>query len=310
MAYGRSVWDDVRYELSSGNIIFQLIFINVLVFFAINLVNVAGFLAEDGSLGSSRWFLKVKELISLPADVKLLIKRPWTLITHMFAHYRIFHILFNMLWLYWFGKIVVEFIGNKKILPLYILGGLSGAALLILSYNIFPGLKANMPLVQALGASAGVLAIIVAAATIVPNYTVFLLLLGPVKIKWIAVVLVVIDLISIPEQNSGGHIAHLGGALFGFIYIRQLQAGTDLASPFIAVYERVVMLFGGKSTPKSKPMQRATVPPGSRKQKKVQEENPDKQARIDAILDKISRSGYDSLSKEEKEFLFKVSKED
>src|SRR5690606_13083634 len=128
MAYGRSVWDDVRYELSSGNIIFQLIFINVLVFFAINLVNVACCLAEDDSLGSSRWFLKVKELISLPADVKLLIKRPWTLITHMFAHYRIFHILFNMLWLYWFGKIVVEFIGNKKILPLYILGGLSGAA--------------------------------------------------------------------------------------------------------------------------------------------------------------------------------------
>jgi hypothetical protein len=210
------------------------------------------------------------------------------------------------LWLYWFGNIVKEFIGNKKILPLYILGGLSGAALLMTFFYFFPALR---PSVAAIGASAGVLAIIVAAATIVPDYTVFLIILGPVKIKWIAVVLVVIDLISIPEQNTGGHIAHLGGALFGFIYIRQLQLGTDLASPFINVYDGLVNYF--KPQPKTRvAYKRTTVPPSEHKRKAKPEEAANKQEYIDTILDKISQSGYDSLSKEEKEFLFKVSKED
>jgi hypothetical protein len=162
----------------------------------------------------------------------------------------------------------------------------------------------------AIGASAGVLAIIIAAATIVPDYTVFLLLLGPVKIKWIAVVLVVVDLISIPEHNTGGHIAHLGGALFGFVYIRQLQLGFDMATPFVKIYDALTQWLQPK--PKTRvAYKRTTVPPTTRQRKSKQGgELVNKQERIDAILDKISHSGYDSLSKEEKEFLFKVSKED
>jgi membrane associated rhomboid family serine protease len=282
------------------------------VFLVANLFFVITVLSFEERSAANDLLNKVLSYIMLPASVSSLLKKPWTLITHMFAHFKFFHLLFNMLWLYWFGKIVEEFIGSKKILPLYMLGALAGAIILIASYNIFPGLKAGAPYVQALGASAGVLAIVVAAATIVPDYTVFLLFFGPVKIKWIAVVLVVIDLVSIPEQNTGGHIAHLGGALFGFIYIRQLRMGTDLASPFVTVYEKAVNVLNLNPRPNPRYVQRTTVPPEMKVRKSTggTADNISKQERIDIILDKISRSGYDSLNKEEKEFLFKVSKED
>lgn len=315
MAYGnRNIFDDIRYEVANGGIITRLIFINVVVFLVANLFFVGTVLSFEDRSAANDMLNKVLSYIMLPASVSSLLKKPWTLITHMFAHFKFFHLLFNMLWLYWFGKIVEEFIGSKKILPLYMLGALAGAIILIASYNIFPGLKAGAPYVQALGASAGVLAIVVAAATIVPDYTVFLLFFGPVKIKWIAVVLVVIDLVSIPEQNTGGHIAHLGGALFGFIYIRQLRMGTDLAAPFVTVYEKAmnVLNLNPRPNPRYVVHKRTTVPPDMKVRKSntgtVEKQN--KQERIDTILDKISRSGYDSLNKEEKEFLFKVSKED
>jgi len=307
MALGRSIWEDVRYELSSGNMITRLIAVNAFVFLAINLVYVSGFFYFADKLTANYFVWKVIGWLGIPAELKLMLKRPWVIITHMFSHLSFFHFIFNMLWLYWFGNIVKEFIGNKKILPLYLMGGLAGAALLVAFFYFFPTLRPSVP---AIGASAGVLALIIAAATIVPDYTVFLLFFGPVKIKWIAVVLVVIDLVSIPEQNTGGHIAHLGGALFGFVYIKQLQLGTDLASPFINMYDAIVAFF--KPKPKTRvAYKRTTVPPAQRQKKSGQElAVNNKQERIDSILDKISNSGYDSLSKEEKEFLFKVSKED
>ncbi len=313
MAYGnRNIFNDIRYEVAHGGIITRLIFINVVVFLVANLLFVITVLSFEDRSAANDVLNKALGYVMLPASVSSLLRKPWILITHMFTHFRFFHLLFNMLWLFWFGKIVQEFIGSKKILPLYILGGLAGAVILIASYNIFPGLKAGAPYVQALGASAGVLAIVVAAATIVPDYTVFLLFFGPVKIKWIAVVLVVIDLVSIPEQNTGGHIAHLGGALFGFIYIRQLRMGTDLAAPFITVYEKAMNVLTLNPRPNPRYVQRTTVPPEMKVRRNTAGtgDNITKQERIDIILDKISRSGYDSLNKEEKEFLFKVSKED
>jgi membrane associated rhomboid family serine protease len=312
MALGRSILDDIRYEINSGNVVMRLLFINIAVFLALHVVHVIAFLSLQNNAEADVLINKVLSYVSLPAKPIDLLYKPWTLITHMFTHYGLFHLVFNMLWLYWFGRIVEEFIGNKKILPLYLLGGLSGALLLIAAYNIFPGLQSNAPYVQALGASAGVLAIVLAAATIVPDYTVFVLFLGPVKIKWIAVVLVVIDLISIPNPNTGGHIAHLGGALLGFFYIKQLQLGNDLAAPFQAVIHFFSKIFSGKKQAKMVVRKAAVTAPPLRKHqtqaKQHQAEN--KEERMNAILDKISRSGYESLSKEEKDFLFKISKED
>jgi membrane associated rhomboid family serine protease len=307
MSIGNSIRDDIRYELNSGNMIMRLLIINAAVFLTVNLIYLGGFFYYVDKMKAGFFIHSVLEWVGIPPQMKNIINRPWVVITHMFTHFGFFHFLFNMLGLYWFGNIVREFIGNKKILPLYLMGGLAGAALLIAFYYFFPSLR---PSGAAIGASAGVLAIIIAAATIVPDYTVFLLLLGPVKIKWIAVALVVIDLISIPEHNTGGHIAHLGGAVFGFVYIRQLQLGFDMAAPFIRLYDLITALFQPK--PKTRfAYKRTTVPPTTKTRKtKSSADTANKQERIDTILDKISVSGYDSLSKEEKEFLFKVSKED
>lgn len=308
--YGRtSILDDLKKEFSSGNVISQLIMINIAVFLILNLINVVAFLFYADRQGASMILNKVLAWIMLPADIGDLITRPWTLFTHMFAHYGFLHLLFNMLWLYWFGRIIQEFIGNKKVLPLYILGGLTGAILLIISYNIFPGLQSAVPYVKALGASAGVLAIVVGAATLVPNYSVYLLFFGSVKIKYIAILMVLLDMVSIPDLNTGGHIAHLGGALFGFIFIKQLQLGNDWSKPFYNIINAVGNAFNLSKKPRvvhRKKRRRTQV----RVKSQAEDYSQGKQERIDAILDKIARSGYDSLSKEEKEFLFRVSKED
>jgi len=303
--YGNtSIWADIRREFFSGNVVSQLIIINVVVFVIISLIKVALFLMNPDRLAVAGIMDSILGWIMLRADVMELLKRPWVMITHMFSHYDIWHILFNMLWLYWFGRIIQEFIGNKKILPLYIYGGLTGAALLILSYNIFPGLQSELPYVSALGASAGVLAIVVAAATLVPDYTVFLLFFGGVKIKYIALFMVLLDMVSIPGLNSGGRIAHLGGALFGYVFIKQLQVGHDWSKPFNNFLDGISGLFKRKEP-------RVVYKTGPQERKRKQPDYPqDKQQQVDAILDKIARSGYDSLSKEEKEFLFKVSKDE
>lgn len=303
--YGKtSIWQDIKIAYSSS-IINKIIIINVVVFLVLNIVNVIIFLSSPDRSASEVVTGNILSWIMLPADTMHLLKRPWTLLTHIFTHYQIFHLLFNMLWLYWFGRIIQEFIGNKKILPLYVYGGLVGAALLIIAYNIFPGLNSELPYVKALGASAGVMAIVVAAATLVPDYTVFLFFLGAVRIKFIALFLVLLDLVSIPDPNSGGHIAHLGGMLFGYIFIRQLQVGHDWSKPFNSFLEWMENLFTKRKQP------RVVYKTENRQPKKsgAGDFPKDQQQRVDEILDKIKRSGYDSLSKEEKEFLFKVSRE-
>ncbi len=303
--YGNtSIWDDLKREFRSGNVISQLIMINVAVFLLVNVVNVIVFLVHPDRSVSENLVAGILKWVMLPADTMQLLKSPWTLFTHMFMHSGILHLLFNMLWLYWFGRIIQEFIGNKKILPLYIYGGLTGAILLVISYNIFPGLHSDLPYVKALGASAAVLAIVVGAATLVPDYTVFLLFFGAVKIKYIAVIMVIIDLVSIPDLNTGGHIAHLGGALLGYVFIKQLQNGHDWSIPFHNFLEAFKNFFTAKKQPRVVYKTKSTE-----RKKKAADLGANKQEKVDAILDKIARSGYDSLSKEEKEFLFKVSGE-
>lgn len=230
----------------------------------------------------------------------------------MFIHEGFWHILWNMLGLYWFGQIVQDMIGKPKILPLYIFGGIFGGLLYMLAYNIFPLFSNAVAVSSCIGASAGVMAIVLAAATIAPNFELGFAIIGPVKIKWIALVYVVLDLINIQGGNAGGHIAHLGGALFGFVFIKQLQSGNDFTRPFYAVTDFFSNLFKKKSNLKVEYKKEYvyTSEKNTKSNTAQQKETISKQEKLDAILDKINRSSYDSLSKEEKEFLFKISQED
>jgi len=285
-----SLWQDIRYKLlQSGSRINLLIGINVAVFLLINIPSVLLRLMGNDMLANF-----ANEYLALPAYLPTLATRFWTPVTYMFMHYDIFHILFNMLWLFWMGQIFEEYLGNKRLVNLYLFGGLAGAVFYILAFNIFPLFASRLPVSYVMGASASVMAIVVATATLLPNYTVYMMFLGPVKLKWIAVFYVVIDFLSITGPNAGGEIAHLGGALLGFIYIKQLNRGTDIG-------QSVGNIFNQRPKVKVASQNKTYQQPGT---------SVPRQEEIDHILDKISQSGYESLNKHEKEVLFRASKHD
>ena len=288
-----SIWGDIKYQFTYGNAAIKLIFANVGIFLIVVLFKLVCIVAQVPNL-----YVLIINYLKVPASLGTLLYQPWSLFSYMFLHEGVMHILFNMLWLYWFSEIVILFLGDKKILPIYILGGLSGAGLYILMYNTIPYFKGAMPVAYMAGASAGVMAIVWAAVALSPDYEIRLPILGNVKIKYIAIVSILIDIISIPQGNAGGHIAHIGGALMGYWYIRILQGGTDLAAPFTAVGN----LFKPKPAVKLTHISETKVAGKPIPSDKVQE-------KLDAILDKMNESGYDSLSKEEKDFLFRYSDE-
>lgn len=303
-----SIWDDLKFEFQKGNIITRLIFANVAVFLFLNLT----ILILKIFVGHPEWAAMVTKQFMLPADLGKFITRPWTLLTHMFAHIGLFHILFNMLWLYWLGRILSEYLGQRKILPLYILGALAGGLFYMLLFNVLPYFQQSVSTAEALGASAGVMAIVVATATLLPDYRIHLIFLGAVKLKWIALVAVVLDILGMGGGNAGGSIAHLGGAGFGYLFIKQLQSGQDWSKGVNAVIDTVIGWFVRPKGPRVHYTNTEKVK--SRKQRRSrhsqqQTDNADKQKRLDEILDKISRSGYDGLTKEEKDFLFHFSKD-
>jgi membrane associated rhomboid family serine protease len=288
--------DDIKFQFKTGNILMQLIYVNGGVFLLMMVLRLVFFLA-----GTPATYDLVEHYLSVPSSPTALLFRPWTLITHMFVHAGFLHILFNMMWLQFGGTIFLNFLDSKKLFSTYILGGLSGALLFILAMNVFPAFAgyANV----ALGASAAVLAIMVAAATMVPNYVVNLVLIGPVKLKYVAIVSVVLDVLLIPSGNAGGHFGHLGGALFGFIYASQLKSGKDLTVDFLKP------LFWLRNLLRSRKKKIKVVHSKRKTDAEFNEEKVNRQEQVDAILDKIKRSGYDSLSKTEKEILFKASNE-
>lgn len=282
------------------NLLIQLIIINVAVFLLVNIVDgILWLMAADSAFSLVDW-------LAVPAAGQKLLMRFWTPFTYMFLHQDFLHILFNMLWLYWFGIIFLQYLDTKKLLSVYILGGLSGALFFIVAFNTFPAFSNVLEFSQALGASASVLAVVIAISVYRPDHRIHLLFLGPVKIKWIAIISIVLDLVSIKSANSGGHIAHLGGALFGFLYIRQWQKGNDMGVQLHRMLDTVKGWFTNQ--PKMNVSHRAQQPPVNdmdyNARKKEQQEE------IDRILDKISKSGYDSLTKREKEFLFRMSDND
>ncbi|WBA42012.1 rhomboid family intramembrane serine protease [Hymenobacter canadensis] len=295
-----SFLDDIRATLTRrDNALSQLLLINVLVFIVLLLIRVTLFLVTAGRIDIT----SVLEWLAVPSGPFTLLTRPWTLLTYAFVHTDFFHILFNLLNLYWFGSLVREYLGDRKLVSLYILGALAGAALYLLAYNFIPVFAGRPAMLY--GASAGVTAIIVGAATLLPDYTFSIILLGPVRIKYIAAVVVIVSIAGIDGGNPGGEIAHLGGALLGFLFVKQLQRGRDLGRPVQAIGDWVGGLLSGPRLRVTHRGGAAAAPAasGARKGTLPQPEQED----LDAILDKISRSGYESLSKDEKQRLFKAS---
>lgn len=309
----QSIWEDVKREFGYGNMVTRIIIINVAVFVLIHLVGIILYVSNGAQ--PSPLFRDVVNFLSMSSDWKYVLTHPWVIFTHMFLHEGFWHILWNMLFLYWFGRIVGDFIGNQRVLPIYLLGGLAGAIIYFLSANLMP--YGAMGARFALGASAAVMAVVSAAAFISPDYIMRLLLLGDVKLKYIVMALVFIDLISIAnDSNTGGHLAHLGGVAMGWLFVQQLRNGNDLAMPINGFFNRINSFFQSLVGQKQKPgprmayknphkQARATA----RKAMTVtDEEDLSYQEQLDAILDKIKQSGYDSLSEHEKEFLFNASK--
>ena len=308
-----SVLDDFKNAWNKpNNGLAQLIIINVVVYIVMWLL--LGLLSFTGAslFEAKRMIFNV---LAIPAKFSDFIVRPWTIITYAFTHsLSIFHILFNMLWLYWFGRVFVDFLGSQKLINLYILGALAGGIIYLLFYNLIPSMYERMdpnnPTVM-IGASAAVYAVVTATATYWPNHRFYLLLLGPVKIVYIAIVAIFISYISIIQENNlGGNLAHLGGALIGFIYARQLQKGNELGVWIFKSMEFIKSFFIRRPNLKVSHRQKKSKPRKSsdRKSSKPTKSTDFDQAEIDKILDKINEKGYDGLTKEEKEKLFNASK--
>jgi len=268
----------------------KIILINVIFFVSMSILQVVFTLSGLTSL-----FVILLNKLMLPAELKTFIFQPWSLISYFFLHMNFMHILWNMLFLYWFGKIIHDNIGNNAIISLYVLGGIIGGLFYMSLYNIIPYYSERVSESLMLGASAGVFSVVVGSATLLPNYTFYLLFLGPVRIKYIALFYVLLSFLDVTGNNAGGEIAHLGGAFIGFLYIKQLQNGINMG-------EGIINFINYFSSEKRKTKRKAdNVSSESNRESISQDE-------IDKILDKISDSGYSSLSKKEKEKLFNASK--
>jgi len=296
--------DDLKLKFKAFTIIEKLIVINVVVFVLFYLLKTFAFLFEMPSSSLKIWFM-------FPKEFNNFLTKPWSIITYAFLHSDIWHIASNMIILYFSGRYFITYLTEKKVLTVYFLGAILGAVFYMVSYNFFPVFSGigNIPL---LGASASVMAILIATATYIPNMRINLMFIGGVKFWWIATFFVVLDIIQIPASNSGGHIAHLGGAFFGFLYASQLKKGNDIGSWFENIMDKAVNLFKPKkkrplrTVHKAKKVKNTTNTTSKTTMSRAKNPN---QAEIDEILDKISRSGYDSLTKQEKDFLFKAGKD-
>ena len=289
------IWDEIKLTFRNGSNLTRLIYINIAVFVLITIVAVIGFLLNNQEISG-----KALDLFSVPASFHVLLSRPWTLITYMFTHKDIWHILFNMLWLYLFGRIFLEYLDERKLAAVYLLGGISGALVYILAFNFFPAFKGVVADSVAIGASASVMAIVIAIAAYVPDYTVQLFIFGRIKIKYLALGIFILTSIMDFSINSGGKLAHIGGAFFGYFYIINLKHGHDIGKGFNRIIDFFVTLFRPRKKLKVTHKKVAT----EYEYNKIKVEH---QKLINNILEKISKGGYDCLTKEEKETLFKES---
>ncbi|NDV44487.1 rhomboid family intramembrane serine protease [Flagellimonas sediminis] len=283
----------IQYQIARLSIAEKLIALNVLVFLLDGL--------STALMGHSlsTWF-------QLPKDFLEFIGQPWSLVTYSFFHAGFTHIFWNMIMLYFAGRIFLNLFDAKKFINVYFLGVIVGGLVFLLSYNIFPTLlNTNTALI---GASAGVTAVLIFVCTYIPNQEVRVFFFN-IKLWYVGAFFVLMDLIQIPYGgNIGGRLAHLGGAFLGYIYARQLFMGNDIGSGFTKLWDGITNLFKPKE--KKRAPLRTVYKRNTTADGKTDYDKQAKQRKIDGILDKISKSGYESLSKEEKDFLFKAGKED
>ena len=289
-----TIIEEIKASFKGGTNLTRLIYVNTGVFLVLHLVLVILFLLDKTGLNYT-----VLQLFAVPADLSSIAAKPWTVVSYMFLHKEFFHLLFNLLWLYWFGKIFIQYIGDKSLLSVYLLGGLCGAIFFIAAYNIFPALSENLSGSMAMGASAAVMAIVVAIATYAPNHIIYIVFIGPVKIIWVALIGFILSSVVDFSVNTGGKIAHIGGAVFGYYFALRYRNGVNVALWF----EKLITVFLSWFKPRKKKMKvsyKRNVSDIEYNAKLVEQ-----QKDIDRILDKISSKGYDSLSDEEKAILFK-----
>lgn len=278
--------DKIVYKIKTANVAEQIIYATIIVFIITLLFKAISTLMQWQDNLFVNW-------LSLPANFDQFLTKPWTIITYGFLHADFLHILFNLLILYYIGNLFLDFFSKRDFLIYYLAGILVGGIIYLTSYNFFLALKGSNSIL--LGASAGVTAILVGLAAKIPNYAIHLRFIGAVKLWHIALAMILIDFIQLPLNNTGGHLAHLGGALIGFILTNQTNKGKNLKQLF-------AFLFKSK---KKEPLKTVYKNPNPQKKSKA---SSDQQKKIDSILDKISKSGYEALSQQEKDFLFKIGK--
>ena len=290
---------DLKQKFNKGNISLQFIYINVGIFVVFTLVSVFLTLFNWNSFS---WL----QCLELPASLSKFGLQPWSLLTYTFLHAGVLHLLFNMLWLYWFGQLFLAFFSARHFRGVYLLGGIGGGLLYMLAYNVFPYFEPYIYGSYLLGASASVLAIVVATAVREPEYQVNFMLIGTVRLKYVALFMVLTDLLFVTSGNGGGHIAHLGGALAGWWFAWSLRKGHDVTKWINQVLD---WFSGGLKFKRSAKKAKMKVDRGGRTadydynaRKKQQNDE------IDRILDKLKKSGYASLTAEEKKRLFDASK--
>lgn len=292
-----AIIDEIKNSFRKGTVLNKLIYANVGIFLLVQLVHIGIVLSNAPEAYDS--FMR---LLAVPSGLETLKVRFWTLFTYMFFHKDFFHILFNMLLFFWFGRLFMAELGEKKLLGIYLLGGLAGAILYIAAYNLFPFFDPVVDQSIALGASASVIAVVMAVSVYVPERRMHLVFIGPVKIIYVALFFFIISSVVDFTVNTGGKIAHMGGALVGVLFALNYKQGKDITRGFDRLMDRMVSWFKpGRS--KMKVTHRRPVSDLEYNKRKVEE-----QKEIDRILDKISRAGYDSLTKSEKEMLFKMKK--
>ncbi|MBO4803987.1 MAG: rhomboid family intramembrane serine protease [Muribaculaceae bacterium] len=295
--------DDIRRTYSGSSLLTRIIFINIGVFLLLRILAVGALLFNVNVEGMLHW-------VDVSSNLGVLLRRPWTVVTFMFAHFDVWSILFNLLWLYWIGRIFMEFFSPKQLMGVYLLGGWAGMLLFLLAYNILPHLVGLQNCL--IGASASVLAIVVATAVYVPDYKIGLLFLGEVSLKWIAIVVIIFTVLTLDKTNLGSSLAHIGGMLVGAWYAWRIRRGRDITRPLNAVIDSVFGLFNGRSWKSLKSMTAKKESPasGTRKQTSRAARPADEvsEEELDRILGKIKTAGYDALTDEERDQLFKASR--
>lgn len=290
-----SLIDDIKHTFKTGNMVTRLVIINIAIFMVTALIS---------AFAPAFYNAYIYKFIAIPGDLMALIYKPWTFFTYMFVHSGLWHLIWNMLIFYWFGRIVGDLIGDRHIWPLYFLGGIAGALAFLISAQFLPHLAGS----TMIGASAGIMCVVIVAGIVNPDHYINLLLIGPVKIKFIILVIIFFDLLGVAGMNNtGGHIAHLGGMIMGWMYMIQLRNRVDLANTINGYTDAIGAIFSG-NTPTKKPKSKLKVTFKSEKIKSKTNNDQDLQVEVDKILEKIKAKGYGSLSDEEKETLYQASK--